>query len=326
MKGLLMFISSLALFFLASFCAKVERGNSPSRLVSSVAPGEKIRVVTTTGMITDLVRNIGGNRLEVKGLMGPGVDPHLYKASEGDVIRMAEAHLVFYNGLHLEGKMAHIFEKMRERVATAAVTDGIDRALLLSPPEFQGAYDPHVWFDVSLWIMAGEFVRDFLAEFDTVYSDTYRRNAERYLGELARLDSYVKERVLTLPEERRIIVTAHDAFNYFGRAYGFQVRGLQGISTTSEAGTADVQNLADFIVQRRIPAIFVETSVSPRAIQALQEAVRWRGFRVQIGGNLYSDAMGTPGTPEGTYVGMVRHNIDTIVEALSRQTDLAVEE
>jgi manganese/zinc/iron transport system substrate-binding protein len=319
MRRSLVLLCAVTLASVISSCGRVGSEGAPARQARDLEPGEKIRVVTTIGMITDLVSNIGGERLQVTGLMGPGVDPHLYKASEGDVIRMAEADLVFYNGIHLEGKMAHIFEKMENRVATAAVTSGIDRSVLLAPPEFQGAYDPHVWFDVSLWIKAGEFVRDFLADFDPSYEESYRANAERYLAELARLHAYVQERASELPPEKRVIITAHDAFNYFGRAYGFEVRGLQGISTTAEAGTADVQSLAHFIVERGIPAIFVETSVSPRAIQALQEAVRSRGFRVEIGGNLYSDAMGSPGTPDGTYVGMVRHNIDTIVEALSRE-------
>jgi manganese/zinc/iron transport system substrate-binding protein len=318
MKRLLAFLGLVTLVLVSSTCRRVDSEGTSPRQARAIGPGEKIRVVTTIGMITDLVRNIGGDRLEVIGLMGPGVDPHLYKASEGDVIRMAEADLIFYGGLHLEGKMAHIFEKMQETMVTAAVTDGIDRELLLSPPEFKGAHDPHVWFDVSLWIKAGEFARDVLAQFDPLYDDTYTSNAECYLGELARLHAYVHEKAASLPPERRVIITAHDAFNYFGRAYGFEVRGLQGISTAAEAGTADVQALAHFIVARGIPAIFVETSVSPRAIEALQEAVRARGFRVKIGGNLYSDAMGTPGTAQGTYIGMVRHNIDTIVEALSK--------
>lgn len=281
------------------------------------ASTRSIRVVTTTGMITDIVKNVGGERLEVTGLMGPGVDPHLYKASEGDVTRMSRADVIFYNGLHLEGKMAEVLEKIRSMVKTAAVTDGIERSVLLAPPEFEGAYDPHVWFDVSLWMDATRYVRDFLAEYDPDHGETYRNRAKTYLKELAGLHAYVKDRAAELNEERRVLITAHDAFNYFGRAYGFEVRGLQGISTASEAGTADVQSLAEFIVKRKIPSIFVETSVPARYLRALQEAVRSRGFEVMIGGSLYSDAMGSPGTPEGTYVGMIRHNIDTIVESLS---------
>jgi len=275
-----------------------------------------IRVVTTIGMITDIVRNVGGERVQVTGLMGPGVDPHLYKASEGDVTRMAEADVVFYNGLHLEAKMGEVFEKMGGRVKTVAVTQDIDPSDLLAPPEFKGAYDPHVWFDVTFWMKAVERVRDTLIEMDPDHADLYRSNAESYLAELNELHDYVKAQAARLPEDQRVLITAHDAFNYFGQAYDFEVRGLQGISTAAEAGTADVQDLADFIVERRIPAIFVESSVPPRTIEAVQAAVRAQGFEVQIGGELFSDAMGNPDTEEGTYVGMVRHNINTIVNSL----------
>jgi manganese/zinc/iron transport system substrate-binding protein len=275
-----------------------------------------IRVVTTIGMITDIVENVGGERVQVTGLMGPGVDPHLYKASEGDVGRMAQADMIFYNGLHLEAKMGEVFEQMEGRVSTVAVTDGIDQSTLLTPPEFEGAHDPHVWFDVSLWKSAAEQARDALIEMDPDHADLYRDNAESYLAELDELHAYVKAEAEKVPAEQRVIITAHDAFNYFGQAYGFEVRGLQGISTATEAGTADVQELADFIVERRIPAVFVESSVPPRTIEAVQAAVRSKGFEVEIGGELFSDAMGNPDTPEGTYNGMVRHNVDTIVSAL----------
>ncbi len=277
---------------------------------------QKLRVVTTTGMIADIAQNVGGERVEVTALMGPGVDPHLYRASEGDVRRLEEADVVLYNGLHLEAQMGRVLEQMGERT-TVAVTDGIDRDKLLTPAEFQGNYDPHVWFDVTLWMKAAEEVRDTLIAIDPGQADTYRANADQYLSQLRELDGYVREQAQRIPEDKRVIVTAHDAFNYFGRAYGFEVRGLQGISTAAEAGTADVQNMAGFIAERQIPAIFVESSVSPRAVEALQKAVRARGQEVAIGGQLFSDAMGDPGTPDGTYVGMVRHNIDTIVSALS---------
>ncbi|MDQ4081573.1 MAG: zinc ABC transporter substrate-binding protein, partial [Actinomycetota bacterium] len=252
----------------------------------------------------------------VVGLMGPGVDPHLYKARAGDVRRIAEADVVFYNGLHLEAKMADVFERMGGRVLTVPVGDAVPRASRLAPADFSAAYDPHVWFDVRLWMLAGERVRDTLVELDPAHASIYRANARRYLRELAELDRYVRSEAARVPREQRVLITAHDAFKYFGRAYGFDVRGLQGISTATESGARDIQRLADFIAERRIRAVFVESSVSPRAIEAVQEAVEARGFDVQIGGQLYSDAMGDPGTPEGTYVGMVRHNIDTIVAGL----------
>lgn len=276
----------------------------------------RVRVVATTGMIADVAREVGGERVEVIALMGPGVDPHLYKASEGDVRRLFRADLIFYNGLHLEAKMAEVLEHMGGRVRTVAVTNSIDRAQLLAPPEFAGAYDPHVWFDVRMWMAATRAIGAALAERDTAHAAEYRERTAAYLETLAELDRYVREQALRVPESRRVVVTAHDAFNYFGRAYGFQVRGLQGISTASEAGTGDVQELADFIAERRIPAIFVESSIPRRTIEAVQAAVRSRGFEVEIGGQLYSDALGDPQSPAGHYPGMVRHNIDTIVGAL----------
>ena len=277
-----------------------------------------INVVTTTGMIADITKNVGGDRVQVTALMGPGVDPHLYKASEGDVLRLQEADVIFYNGLHLEAQMGEVLERLNEfGIKTVAVTDQVDRSLLQSPPEFQGNYDPHVWFDVSLWMKAVEQVRDTLVELDSSSASQYEANAEAYLTELEDLHQYVLDQANTIPEGQRILITAHDAFNYFGRAYGFDVRGLQGISTEAQAGTADVQALASFIVEKQIPAVFVESSVPQRNVEAVQAAVQAKGFEVSIGGSLFSDAMGSEGTPEGTYIGMVRHNIDTIVAALA---------
>jgi len=279
--------------------------------------GEQVNVVATTGMIAWIAERVGGARVSVEGLMGPGVDPHLYKATASDVRRLAGADLILYNGLHLEAAMGEVLEEMDERVPTAAVTDGIDRGRLLTPPEYEGAYDPHVWFDVRHWMSAVHAARDALIEQDSSGAEIYRANAAAVLAELDSLDGWVRERIRAIPPERRVLVTAHDAFNYFGRAYGVEVRGLQGISTASEAGTADVQALVDEIVERRISAIFVETSIPRRTIEAVQAAARARGFEVAIGGSLFSDAMGDGGTPEGTYPGMVRHNVNTIVDALS---------
>jgi manganese/zinc/iron transport system substrate-binding protein len=285
---------------------------------SRVLDGETIHVVATIGMITDAVERVGGERVVVEGLMGPGIDPHLYKASEGDLRRLERADVVFYGGLHLEAKLAEVLERVGERRAVSAVTDGIPRSRLLRPADGSSQYDPHVWFDVALWAHAVEHVRDTLAELDPEHAGLYRRNAAAYLAELRELDAYVRARAAEVPREQRVIITAHDAFGYLGEAYGFDVRGLQGISTAAEAGAGDVQGLAEFIAGKRIPAVFVESSVSPRTIQAVREAVRSRGFDVRLGEELFSDAMGDEGTPEGTYVGMVRHNIDAIVEGLSR--------
>lgn len=275
-----------------------------------------IQVAATTGMVADMAQNIGGERVEVTGLMGPGVDPHLYKASEGDVRTLESADIIFYNGLHLEAGLAGVLERMGDSRSVHAVTDGIDRTALIAPPEFEGAYDPHVWFDVVMWMSVVEQVRDAYIELDPDSSDVYKANADAYMTVLEELHSYVQSRADEVAPEKRILVTAHDAFNYFGQAYGFDVRGLQGISTESEASTSDIQDLADFIADSQIPAIFIESSVPQRTVEALQAAVQAKGLEVEIGGELFSDAMGDPGTVEGTYIGMVKHNIDTIISAL----------
>jgi manganese/zinc/iron transport system substrate-binding protein len=279
----------------------------------------KVQVVATTSILADLASRVGGERVEVIALMGPGVDPHLYRASEGDVRRMGRADLIVYNGLHLEGRMSELLDEVGRRGrATVAAAEGVPAEKLLRPPEFEGAYDPHVWMDVSLWRDAARHVSAALAAIDPAHSDHYAARLEEYDAGLAALNGYVVDRISRLPEERRVLVTAHDAFNYFGRAYGFEVRGLQGISTVAEAGTADVQDVARFVADRRIPAIFVETSVSPRSIQAVRAAVRARGVEVAMGGDLYSDALGGAGSGADSYEGMIRHNVDTIVGALSR--------
>ncbi|MBX3038413.1 MAG: zinc ABC transporter substrate-binding protein [Anaerolineales bacterium] len=308
MKKISIFTVVLAL--LVSACATESNSNTSG----------KLNVVTTTGMIGDIVKNVGGDYVEVISLMGPGVDPHLYKASEGDVQRLQNANLIFYNGLHLEAQMGEVIEKMNEfGIKTVAVTDLIDRSLLNASPTYPDQFDPHVWFDVSLWMKAVEQVRETLVEIDPTHKSEYEANAEAYLNQLAELHQYVLTQAETIPSEKRVLITAHDAFNYFGEAYGFEVRGLQGISTEAQAGTADVQALVSFIVERQIPAIFVESSVPQRNIEAVQAAVQDQGFNVVIGGSLFSDAMGTAGTFEGTYIGMVTHNIDTIVNALNEE-------
>lgn len=277
-----------------------------------------VRVVTTTNIIADLMRSVGGERVAVEGLMGPGVDPHLYKASEGDVTRMAEADLIVYNGLDLEGKMTDVLAQIarRGRTTVALAEAGIPERLRLESPDYAGNYDPHVWLDVQLWRRAARHAAETLAAMDTAHAAAYEANARAYADSLDRLDAYVRAQAERIPEQQRVLITSHDAFRYFGRAYGFEVRGLQGISTAAEAGTADVQRLARFVAERRIPALFVETSVPQRGIEAVRAAVRARGFNVAIGGTLYGDALGGSGTPAATYPGMVRANIDTIVNGL----------
>jgi manganese/zinc/iron transport system substrate-binding protein len=250
--------------------------------------------------------------------MGPGVDPHLYKPSAGDVRRMASADLVLFNGLHLEGKMGEVLEGLdAQGIQSLAVTSCIPEDELIPTSASGGSHDPHVWFDVGLWCHAVDCVRDALARVVPDQRQVFAERAQAYRDELVALDGEVRERLASIPAGQRVLITAHDAFAYFGRAYGVEVRGLLGVSTASEAGAADVQELADAIAERRIPALFVETSVSPRAIHALREAVAARGFVVDEGGALYSDALGDPGGPASTYVGMVRANVATIATALT---------
>lgn len=280
----------------------------------------KPSVVATTTMLADLTRIIGGDYVTVHGLMGAGIDPHLYKPSAGDVNKMSQARLIIYNGLHLEGKMGEVFEQMKKAgIATVAAGEGIDSAKLLESEDFDGNYDPHIWFDVELWMAAAESVKDALIKLAPDHKEQFEQNAKDYAKRLQVLHAYVKSEAEKVPAGSRVLITAHDAFNYFGRAYGFEVRGLQGISTASEAGTADVRDLADYIVNHKIAAIFVESSVPRKNVEALQEAVRARGYKVDIGGELFSDSLGEPGQPEGTYLGTIRHNIDTIVKALTRE-------
>jgi len=279
-----------------------------------------VKVVATTTIVADLVGRIGGEHVALESLMGPGVDPHLYKPSAGDVWRLSSARAVFYSGLHLEGKMGEVFAEMSRRgVATVAVADCIPESQLIRSEGFSGVHDPHVWFDVALWSRAAECVRDALSKLDPDHAAAYRSRADAYAAELLALDGWVRERAAALPEERRVLVTAHDAFSYFGRAYGFEVRGLMGVSTAAEAATSDVQQLAELIAERRIPAVFVESSVPPRFIKALREAVAARGFDVAIGGSLYSDALGDPHGPAATYIGMIRTNVETITSALAER-------
>lgn len=278
--------------------------------------GGKIQIVTTTGMIEDAVRNIAGDKADVVALMGPGVDPHLYKATQGDLTKLTSADLIFYNGLHLEGKMVEALEKIGRNRKVLAVADGIEESRLRRPAEFKGNPDPHIWFDVALWSSAVGKIGDELAAFDPPNAELYRANTKRYLAQLDSLDRWTREQIATIPKERRVLVTAHDAFGYFGRAYDIEVRGLQGISTVSEFGLADISRLVDMLVARQIKAVFVESSVPRRSIDAVVEGVRAKKHEITVGGQLFSDAMGNRGTPEGTYVGMVRANVNTIVTAL----------
>jgi manganese/zinc/iron transport system substrate-binding protein len=280
---------------------------------------DRIRVTATVGMIGDAVTNVGSELVDLTTLMGPGVDPHLYKPSANDIDALGDTDVIFYGGLHLEGRMTELLDEIPALgIPAVAVGDRTPPDQLRTPPEFHGNPDPHIWFSVPLWQIAVDTVRDGLAMLAPDHTELFRANTAAYQERLAALDAYVRAQTESVPEDRRVLVTAHDAFGYFGDAYGYDVHAIQGLSTATEAGAGDIQDLADFIAGREIPAIFVESSVPPGTIEALREATRSRGWDVAIGGQLYSDAMGTAGTPEGTYIGMVTHNIDTIVAGLTR--------
>jgi len=278
---------------------------------------EKVRATATIGMVADLVNQVGGDRVAVTQLMGPGVDPHLYKPTSKDATTLSKSDVIFYSGLMLEGRMADLFTRLgREGRPAYAVTESVAKDELLEPEEFEGHYDPHLWFDVSLWAQTVPTIVKGLSEVDPEGKATYDANAATLMDKLARLDEWNKETAAELPEEKRILVTSHDAYNYFGRAYGFDVVGLQGVSTVSEAGLSDIASLVDFIKSQKVKAIFVETSVNPEAIERVAQDAG-----VKIGGELFSDAMGEPGEMKngydvGTYEGMVKYNMETIVNAL----------
>jgi len=278
---------------------------------------KKLIIVITTGMIADAVKNIVADKVEVISLMGPGVDPHLYKVTQSEIKKLLNADIIFYNGLHLEGKMEDVLKKMTELKPVIAVSNGLEKDQLRATSEFQGNYDPHLWFSVKLWADIVKFIGLKLSEIDSSNASFYQVNTDKYLLELAALDSWTISQINTIPETQRVLITAHDAFGYFGREYGMKVKGLQGLSTVAEFGLKDVTSLVDFISVNKIKAVFVESSVSDRSINAVLEGCKAKDHHVVIGGSLYSDAMGPAEKPEGTYIGMVKHNVMTIVNALN---------
>ncbi|MGH7129549.1 MAG: metal ABC transporter solute-binding protein, Zn/Mn family, partial [Planctomycetaceae bacterium] len=265
-------------------------GSSEGRVEEGRFVGERpIRIVATTGMVADIVRVVAGEKAEVTALLGPNVDPHLHKPTRNDVLALTRTDIVFYSGLGLEGRMAELFENVaRTGTPVVAVTDGVDQDRIRNPPEFEGHPDPHVWMDVSAWSEAVGFVAETLAEFDPPNAGYYQQNAEKYRARLQELDDYVRTVVASIPESQRVLVTAHDAFEYFSSAYGIAVEAPQGISTESQPGVDDINTLVDLIVERKVPAVFIESSVSPRTIEAIQEGAAAQGWDVAIGGQLYS--------------------------------------
>ncbi|SEN04912.1 manganese/zinc/iron transport system substrate-binding protein [Palleronia pelagia] len=280
------------------------------------AAQERLSVVATTGMIADAAREVGGDLVDVRALMGPGVDPHAYRQTRSDIVALANADLVLWNGLYLEAQMEEFLLELGRDQPVVAVAEGVPADRLIGSADYDGRYDPHLWMTPELWSRVVETVRDALIEVRPEGADTFTANAEDYLSELSDLADYTAEALSSVPADRRVLVTAHDAFGYFGAAYDFEVIGIQGISTESEAGLRRVSDLVDLLVERDIGAVFVETSVSDRNIRALIEGAAAEGHEVAIGGELYSDAMGEPGTYRGTYIGMIDSNATTIARAL----------
>jgi manganese/zinc/iron transport system substrate-binding protein len=311
-------------FLLASLLALLLVGCEWSGSTATVVnrrtktPGDDdpIHAVATVGMVADLVREVGGERVSVTQLMGPGVDPHLYKGTRDDVRAIIAADLVFYSGLMLEGKVIDMLEKVGRKKPVLAVTDAIDQAALTTEAGDAAHPDPHVWMDVALWAQCVHEITDGLRDYDREGADAYQKAASVYLEKLMALDAYGKQVIGTIPPEGRVLITSHDAFHYFGQAYGLEVFGVQGLSTDSEAGLRQINNLVDMIVDRKISAVFVESSVPQKSIMAVIDGAASRGHRVVVGGELYSDAMGERGTYEGTYVGMLDHNLTTVTRAL----------
>lgn len=313
-KIVLLLTLSLLVFALISGCSQdISTSNNESQTK---------KVTTTSTMITDLAKVIanGNDNIVITGIMGPGIDPHLYKPTAGDAEIMQKSDLIVYNGLHFEGQMGELFKQMKSRdIPTVSLADSMkdfEGISFIETVEFGGNYDPHMWFDIHIWKSATKVMKDAFIELDPDNKSLYEANAEAYLKELDTLASYVESKIEELPIESRVLITAHDAFNYFGRMYDFDVRGVQGISTESEAGTKDIKELADFIVEHKIGAMFVETSVPKKNIEALQAAVKAQGFDVKIGGELLSDSLSEPDTEADTYLKMVRYNVDTIVNAI----------
>lgn len=314
MRSLLLGLGCFCLSFVAVGCETNSTGLPSVPVADQRYTGTgPILVTCTTGMVADLVKNIAGPRAQVTQLMAAAVDPHLYKSSTSDIAALGSADVVFYSGLHLEGKMTGLFEELGKTKPVVAVAEKIDEDKLLHDG---GTHDPHVWFDVSLWKHAGQQVLETLVRYDPAEAENYQARAKAYFVKLDELDAFCREQLAQIPQDQRVMITAHDAFRYFGKAYGIEVRGIQGVSTESEAGVKGINELVDFIVQRKIKAIFVETSVSDENVKSLLEGCRAQKHEVKIGGQLYSDAMGDPGTPTGNYEGMIRHNITTIVQAL----------
>ncbi|WP_291727639.1 metal ABC transporter solute-binding protein, Zn/Mn family [Bernardetia sp.] len=307
---IILFFIVLLTFSLSSCIEKKSEQTSETAQNSS----KKLEIVCTTGMIADLVQNIVGGSANVVALMGVGVDPHLYKATQNDVSRLTEADMIFYNGLHLEGKMGEVLEKFASEKSVVALGEAIDKSKLREVG--QNTYDPHIWMSVELWKQTIPLVVKELSKKQPDNAEYFEKQSDSYIQKLESLHEKVKKQILEIPQNQRVLITSHDAFYYFGKEYEMEVKALQGISTASEAGISDMNNLVNFIVEQKIKAIFVESSISPQAINAVLEGAKNKGARVELGGTLYADAMGEANTPQGNYIGMIEFNVNTMLEAL----------
>ncbi|MCB9262959.1 MAG: zinc ABC transporter substrate-binding protein [Flavobacteriales bacterium] len=277
---------------------------------------QKINVLATTNIVADVVKNLCGDFMEVNSLMGPGVDPHLYKASHGDIKKLDEADVIIFNGLHLEGKMTEMLENFQKKGRAIAVSDGLETKNIRTINEQANVHDPHIWFDMKLWADGVKYVAEQLKSKFPQFAPKIDSNASHYLLEIDSVYTHCQSLIEGVAQQNRILITSHDAFEYFGRSFNFEVKGLQGISTISESGLKDVQDMINYIIQHQIKAIFVENSVPQKALLSVIESCTQKGHKVIIGGELFSDALGAERTPEGTYLGMVKYNVETIVKAL----------
>lgn len=291
-----------------------DHGKNSLRITKKYKGAHPMQITCTTGMVADLVATIGGDQVKVSQLLGPGVDPHTYTPSPKDVKMLQSADIVFYSGLHLEGKMTELMESLTNRIPTVGIGEYLPADRILKDEDL--ASDPHIWFDVALWSDAAPVVADALSQFDPKHAADYKTRAADYRKKLQELHAWAQNRIQEIPARQRVLITSHDAFQYFGRAYEVEVRGIQGISTDSEASIAKINELVRFIHDNKVKAVFVETSVNERTMTTLRDGCARKGHEVKVGGTLFSDAMGQPGTPEGTYEGMIRHNVNTIVDAL----------
>jgi manganese/zinc/iron transport system substrate-binding protein len=307
-----------AVFLLSFWVAAVALSGFIPEAMAAYEGEYPYKVGATVGMIADIVKEVAGDKAKVTGIIGAGVDPHLFNPTRSDVAVLMRSDIIFYNGLLLEGQMSDILVKVARKRPVFAVTEALKESYLIEDTDTKHL-DPHVWMDVQGWMKAVEVVRDALVSFDPANADGYTKNSQAYLRQLEKLDDYARTVIASIPEKQRVMITAHDAFSYLGRAYGIEVMGIQGLSTESEAGLKDINRMVSELVARKIPAVFVETSVSDKNVKALIEGAKARGHQVVIGGALFSDAMGKPGTYEGTYIGMIDNNVTLIARALGGQ-------